>query len=143
MNADLQKKQRDPETYAIIGAAMEVHRQLGHGFLEAVYQEALALEMTAREIPFQREVPLPVTYKGHRLACSYRADFLCHETIIVETKAISQLTGADEAQLINELKATGLQRGLLINFGVPSMEYKRFVFNLRESAKSAEEIQLN
>ena len=125
--------QRDPETYAIIGAAMEVHRQLGHGFLEAVYQEALALEMTARKIPFKREVSLPVEYKGQRLVCSYRADFVCYESIIVEMKAINQLTGADEAQLINELKATGLHRGLLLNFGAPSLEYKRLVFNLRET----------
>ncbi|MGO9585516.1 MAG: GxxExxY protein [Limisphaerales bacterium] len=132
---------KDPETYAIIGAAMEVHRQLGHGFLEAIYQEALALEMTARGIPFQREVSLPVEYKGQRLACSYRADFVCFESVMVELKAIAQLTGADEAQLINELKTTGLHRGLLLNFGAPSLEYKRLVFNLRESAQSAEEMK--
>ena len=118
---------------------MEVHRELGHGFLEAVYQEALAIELTARKIPFQREVPLPVSYKGQKLACSYRADFVCYENVLVELKAISQLTGADEAQVINEMKATGMQRALLINFGAPSLEYKRRVFNLRESAKSAEE----
>jgi len=131
---------RDPQTYAIIGAAMEVHRQLGHGFLEAVYQEALALELAEHDIPFQREVPLPISYKGRRLQCSYRADFVCFEEVVVELKAISQLTGADEAQAINELKATGLHRALLINFGAPSLEYKRLVFNLRESAKSADEI---
>jgi GxxExxY protein len=135
------KIQHDPETYAIIGTAMEVHRQLGHGFLEAVYQEALAIEMAARKIPFQREVPFPVEYKGQRLACSYRADFVCFESVVVELKAINQLTGADEAQLINELKATGLHRGLLLNFGAPSLEYKRLVFNLRESAQSAEEMK--
>ncbi len=118
---------------------MEVHRELGHGFLEAVYQEAMAIELTARKIPFQREVPLPVSYKGQKLACSYRADFVCYENVLVELKAISQLTGADEAQVINEMKATGMQRALLINFGAPSLEYKRRVFNLRESAKSAEE----
>ena len=143
MAADLQKadKDKDSETYAIIGAAMEVHRQLGHGFLEAVYQEALALEFATRSIPFQREVPLPVNYKGKQLVCSYRADFLCCETVVVETKAIGQLSGNDEAQLINELKATGLNRGLLINFGGPSLEYKRVVLNLRKSAQSAEEMQ--
>jgi GxxExxY protein len=129
---------QDPETYAIIGAALEVHRHLGHGFLEAVYQEALAVEMTAKEIPFKREVDLPITYKGRVLKCGYRADFLCFESVVVELKAISALTGADEAQLINELKATGLNRGLLLNFGAPSLESVRRVFNLRQSAKSAD-----
>ena len=131
--------QRDPETFAIIGAAMEVHRELGHGFLEAVYQEALAIELAVRKIPFQREVPLAVNYKGKKLACSYRADFVCYENVLVELKAISQLTGADEAQVINEMKVTGMQRALLFNFGAPSLEYKRRVFNLRESAQSADE----
>jgi GxxExxY protein len=129
---------KDPQTFALIGAAMEVHRHLGHGFLEAVYQEALALELTARRIPFHREIALPVNYKETRLSCSYRADFVCFEAIILELKAISQLTGADEAQVINELKATGLTRALLLNFGGPSLEYKRFVLNLRESAESAD-----
>ena len=133
--------QRDPETYAIIGVAMEVHCQLGHGFLEAVYQAALAIEMSKRHIPFEREVAVPVEYKGQRLRCGYRADFICFDKVVVELKAINQLTGADEAQLINELKATGLQRGMLLNFGAPSLEYKRLVFNLRESAQSAEEMK--
>jgi GxxExxY protein len=124
---------KDPQTYEIIDAAMEVHRELGHGFLEAIYQEALAIEMTKRNIPFEREVAVPVEYKGQRLQCSYRADFVCFGEIVVELKAISQLAGADEAQLINELKATNLHRGLLLNFGVPSLEYKRLVFNLRET----------
>jgi GxxExxY protein len=138
MDADFQKTSRDPQTYEIIGAAMEVHRQLGHGFLEAVYQEALALELAAREIPFQCEVVLPVKYKGEILQCGYRADFICFDGIVVELKAISQLTGVDDAQVINELKATGFKRGLLLNFGLTSLEYKRLVFNLRESAQSAD-----
>jgi GxxExxY protein len=141
MSADFQNSNKDPQTYAVIGAAMEVHRQLGHGFLEAVYQEALAVELTAREIPFQREVILPVRYKGQLLQCGYRADFICFGEIVVELKAISQLTGTDEAQIINELKATHLNRALLINFGASSLEYRRLVFNLRESAKSADEIK--
>ena len=131
--------QRDPETFAIIGAAMEVNRELGHGSLEAVYQEALAIELAARKIPFRREVPLAVNYKSQKLACSYRADFVCYENVLVELKAISQLTGVDEAQVINEMKATGMQRALLFNFGTTSLEYKRRGFNLREPAQSAEE----
>jgi GxxExxY protein len=132
---------KDPQTYALIGAAMEVHKHLGHGFLEAVYQEALALELAARGISFHRAVTIPVKYKNYSLRCGYRADFVCFETIVLELKAISQLTGADEAQTINALKATGLQRALLINFGAPSLDYKRLVFNLRESAQSADEIK--
>ena len=138
--------QRDPETFAIIGAAMEVHRELGRGFLELVYQTALALEFRERGIPFKAEVALPIRYKNKLLTCAYRADFVCFESVIVETKAISTLTGADEAQLINELKATGLTRGLLLNFGATSLEHKRLVFetaeNLRKSAKSADDIYL-
>ncbi len=117
---------------------MEVHRELGHGFLEAVYQDALAIEMTMRKIPFQREVVLPVRYKGQLLQCGYRAGFICFEEITVELKAISQLTGADDPQVINELKATGFNRSLLLNFGSTSLEYKRLVLNLRESAQSAD-----
>jgi GxxExxY protein len=141
MNADFQKTNRDPQTYAIIGAAMEVHRQLGHGFLEAVYQEALAVELEAREVPFRREIVLPVYYKGQLLPCGYRADFICFEEIVVELKAIAQLAGAEDSQLINELKATGFKRGLLFNFGSPSLDYKRLVFNLRESAQSADKME--
>ena len=110
---------------------MEVHGQLGPGFLEAVYQEALAIEFAARAIPFSQEVALPVLYKGQQLACSYRADFVCCESIIVELKAIRELTGVDESQVLNYLKATGMKRALLLNFGRPSLEFKRLVLNLR------------
>jgi GxxExxY protein len=137
---------RDPETFAIIGAAMEVHRELGRGFLELVYQTALALEFQQRDIPFKAEVALPIRYKHKLLTCSYRADFVCFESVVVETKAISALTGADEAQLINELKASGFHRGLLLNFGARSLEHKRIIFgtseNLCESVKSVDEIYL-
>ena len=122
---------------------MEVHRELGHGFLEAVYQAALALEFQERGIIYRAEVILPVRYKGKLLTCGYRADFVCFDNeVIVETKATAQLTKADHGQLINELKATGVHRGLLLNFGAPSLEYQRLVFgpepNLCPSSESVD-----
>jgi GxxExxY protein len=110
-----------------------------------VYQCALALEFQDRQIPFRAEVPLPVRYKGKLLTCGYRGDFICFEDFLVETKAIAELTRADDAQVINQLKATGLQRGLLLNFGAPSLQFKRLVLspsvNLRKSAKSADNLE--
>ncbi len=137
--------QKDPQSHAIIGAAMEVHRELGFGFLEAVYQCALALEFQQRSIPFKAEVALPIRYKSKLLTCGYR-DFICFEDLLVETKAIAELTRVDDAQVINQLKATGLERGLLLNFGGLSLEFKRLVLtpseNPRKSAKSVDEIYL-
>jgi GxxExxY protein len=121
------KISRDPETYAILGAAMEVHRLLGHGFLEAVYHDALAIELTARSIPFQREVPLGIHYKNELLRSSCRADLVCYQNVLVELKALSELTSRESAIAINYLKATGFERCLLINFGSPRLEYKRFI----------------
>ena len=118
---------RDPRTFTIIGAAMEVHRVLGCGFLEPVYQEALAWEMQARGIPLEREVELPVIYKEHRLATQYKADFVAYGEVIVELKALAKLSRTEEAQIINYLKATAFKTGLLINFGALSLEYRRFV----------------
>jgi GxxExxY protein len=132
---------RDEQTFAIIGAAMSVHRELGCGFLEAVYQEALELEFQNVGIPFMREVDLPVYFRGTPLNASYRADFVCYEAVVVELKAIEHLASREESQLLNYLKASGKERGLLLNFGGNSLEYKRMVRtnNLRQSAKSADD----
>ncbi|MDP8205516.1 MAG: GxxExxY protein [Candidatus Electryonea clarkiae] len=120
--------QKDPRTYKIIGMAMEVHKQLGCGFLEAVYQEAFAMEMQTQGVPFKREVELPVFYKEHQLNTSYRADFICYDSVIVELKALKQIGGIEEAQILNYLKATGIEIGMLLNFGAASLEYKRYIF---------------
>jgi len=119
---------RDERTYKIIGAAMEVHRELGHGFLEAVYQEALGREFSTQEIPNRAQPIIEILYKGKPLDKKYQPDFVCYEEVILEIKAISSLSGVEEAQLINYLKATGLKVGLLINFGANSLEHKRLVY---------------
>ncbi len=128
--------ERDPRTFALIGAAMEVHRTLGPGFLEAVYQEAFTKELSRQGISFRAEVELPVFYKGDRLSTAYRADFVCFESVIVELKAVKQLTTMEEAQVFNYLKATGFRIGMLFNFGARSLQHKRFVFSPKESAES-------
>ena len=122
---------RDPQTHAIIGAAMEVHTELGAGFLESVYQEVLAHEFLLRGIPFATEVELPIFYKGERIATSFRADFICFGDVVVELKALKTLSGVEESQLLNYLKATGIERGLLLNFGSPRLEVKRMKFTPR------------
>jgi GxxExxY protein len=127
----------DPETYAIIGAAMSVHRELGHGFLEAVYQSALEKEFENLNISFDREKKIHVHYKGAVIA-NYQADFICYDKIIVELKALKKITGAEKAQVINYLKATKYHKALLINFGSSSLQYERIVFNQCKSAKSAD-----
>ena len=106
------------EVYAIVGAAIEVHRVLGHGFLEAVYQEALEKELTARHIPFEPQKELCIYYKGQCLEKRYFADIVCFGTVLVELKAMSSDIGSrEESQMLNYLKATGLRVGLIINFG--------------------------
>lgn len=120
-------KDRDPETYMIIGLAMEVFNTIGCGFLEAVYQEALELEFINSSIPYEKEKMLPIYYKGKLLKTSYRADFICNETIIVELKAIKQITSIEEAQVINYLKVSRLHKALIINFGAQSLEFRRYI----------------
>jgi GxxExxY protein len=119
--------ERDSRTYKIIGAAMEVHRQLGCGFLEPIYQEAFALELKTRDIPYSRELKFPVSYKGQRLQNHYRPDFICFDSVIVELKALSSLSSVEDSQLINYLKVTGYHTGLLLNFGARSLQQRRFV----------------
>jgi GxxExxY protein len=138
MNVDPEREQRDPQTYAIIGACMAVHTELGHGFLEAVYQEALAIEFTRRGIRFVREKPLVITFAGQQLSTRYEADFFCDDSIILEVKALSALAPGHQAQTINYLKATGCERGLLVNFGAPRLEYKRLVFSHSKLGSSAD-----
>jgi GxxExxY protein len=117
----------DGQTYGIIGAAFQVHRSLGPGFLEAVYKEALSIELAERGIPFCGEAEVPVLYKGRKLKTSYRADFVCYDSIIVELKAISTLGDIEMAQVLNYLRATGFQKALLFNFGAQSLEKRRLV----------------
>jgi GxxExxY protein len=113
-------------SYVIIGAAMEVHRILGPGFLEAVYETALAHELTLRGIRFEAQKRLPVYYKG-QLVGDYVADFVVEDQIILEIKAVSALTAAHEAQAHNYLTATGLRLAILLNFGATSLQQKRIV----------------
>jgi GxxExxY protein len=136
---------KDPETYAIIGAAMEVHRVLGCGFAESAYQDALAIELQQRNIPFQREVPLNIEYKGQKLNTAFRADFICFNRVIVELKALTRLGPIEDAQLMNYLKVAGMPVGLLLNFGARSLESKRMVGAVNyglppESVKSVESV---
>src|SRR5687767_4171387 len=120
---------RDPQTYQIIGAAMEVHKEMRCGFLEAGYQEAMGLELLDRAIPFVPQALLTICYKGRPLKCTYRADFVCFGEVIVEIKALAQITGVERAQVINYLKATGFHRALILNFGSGSLQYERVVLN--------------
>jgi GxxExxY protein len=115
------------ESYAIIGACMKVHRALGPGFLEAVYEEVVEKEFIVQNIPYKRQVKLDLYYEGVQLKKYYRADFVCYDSIIVELKAVTQIPSVFYAQLQNYLKCTNMELGMLINFGTPSLTYKRIV----------------
>jgi len=116
------------EVYAIIGAAMDVHRELGSGFLESVYQEATEIELACRKIPFEAQKSIKIVYKGEMLKKEFVADLICFEKIIIELKAQDNLSGREEAQVLNYLKAAGIKLGLVINFGShPKLEWKRLV----------------
>lgn len=115
------------ECYEIIGACMEVHSNLGNGFLEAVYQEALSIEFNNVDIPFLREQKLDIYYKGKLLNKYYIADFICFDKIIIETKASTGFNSVHDAQLLNYLKATNKKLGVLVNFGQKSLQYKRII----------------
>ena len=116
------------ESYDIIGAAMLVFYELGHGFLEAVYQEALGIELSKRAFPFEREKELNISYSGQTLIQTYKADFVCYDKIIIELKAVVAIDNSHRSQVFNYLKATGSKLGILLNFGNPNrLEYERIV----------------
>jgi GxxExxY protein len=116
------------EVYAVVGAAIEVHRVLGPGFLEAVYQEAMEIELADRGIPFLAQQPLQIQYKDRVLVKRYVPDLLCYDQMIVELKALDRLSGTEESVTLNYLKASSLRVGLLINFGSQGkLEWQRFV----------------
>ncbi len=116
------------EVFAIVGAAIEVHKQLGSGFLEAVYQEAMEIELSARDIPFRAQQEMVIQYKEHILNKYYVADFVCYDKIVVELKAVDRLSGKAQSQVINYLKASDMLVGVLVNFGSKGrLEWQRFV----------------
>jgi len=116
------------ECYQIQGAVFDVYHEMGCGFLEAVYMECLGRELSKRKIPFVVQPELKLIYKGETLRQTYIPDFICHESIIVELKALAMTTGAHKAQVLNYLKATGMRLGLLVNFGChPKATVERIV----------------
>ena len=118
----------EDSTYKIIGIAMKIHRDLGAGFLEAVYEEAMIIELKEVKIPFKNQVEIDIYYRKKKLDKKYRADFIIDEKILVEMKGISSLTEVNDAQMINYLKATKLRIGLILNFGRSSLEWKRIIY---------------
>lgn len=126
------------EVYAIVGAAMEVYNQLGPGFGEDIYQDAMEIEVESRNIPNNPQQEIYVFYKGQKLKNYFKPDLICYEKVVVELKAIDHLTSREESQLLNYLKATGLPVGLLINFGKQNdLEWKRMVLTPDKPARTA------
>jgi len=118
----------ETETYNLLGACFEVYKEKGCGFLEAVYQECLEMELCDRKVDFEARRPLQLSYKGRPLKQAYEPDFLCYGKIIIEIKAVKELTDEHRAQVINYLKATGVELGLLVNFGkYPKVQHERFL----------------
>jgi len=130
---DSYEKILSDESYRIIGACMEVHRELGCGFLEAIYQEALEKEFIRRKIPYQKEVKISLVYKGEALEKYYYADFICYDEIILELKAIACFESVHISQVVNYLNVTDLYVGLLVNFGQTSLQQKRIFNSLKNS----------
>jgi GxxExxY protein len=125
MSADILYKE---ESYKLVGACFEVYREKGCGFLEAVYQECVEIELRAQEIPFVPQKPLQLEYKGNPLRSTYTPDFVCYDKIVLELKAVTELTDEHRAQVQNYLRATGLKLGLLMNFGhFPKAQVERIV----------------
>lgn len=125
-------------TYRIIGACFEVYNDKGCGFLEPVYQECLEYELAFRDVPFQSQSLIPLSYKGHSLRQTYHPDFICFGNIVAEIKAVQKICDEHRAQLINYLNASGLEVGLLINFGhYPKLEYERIVNTKNHSRSNA------
>ena len=125
------------EVYQIMGAAFKVYNTLGYGFLEAVYEEALGIELSRQGIPFQTQKPLSIYYDGEKLKKNYFADVVCYDKIILELKIKHEIDGHDRTQIVNYLKATGCEVGLVINFGNPRyLEWKKYVFTNKKYLKS-------
>jgi GxxExxY protein len=135
MNTD--KDKGDSESYAVIGAAMEVHRELFGGMNEPIYQDAMAVELTLRGIPFHREKVLPVFYKGGTLPTEYRVDYLCYKDLLVECKSVKALGPVEEAQVLNYLRVTRYERAVLLNFGNRVLEFKRYIRSNNEERGDA------
>ena len=133
MSDDILRVTDDRQTFEIIGAAIEVHKELGCGFLERVYRDPLALELSSRGIPFERERVFRVRYKGQVMPATYVVDFLCYDEVVVELKALSTLGPIDHAQVINYLRVSGRRRAVLLNFGGRSLQIKRIVWDSPET----------